>query len=93
MQALKQATQQRKELVIGMIPGDGIGRVVLPVSECMKCLCIPVYLLISLMLFPGRTKSHSGSLIHLRLYHPQDILHQPQCRIRAFPKDWSSIAR
>lgn len=32
MQALKQATQSRKELVIGLIPGDGIGRVVLPVS-------------------------------------------------------------
>ena len=31
MQALKQATSSSKELVIGMIPGDGIGRVVLPV--------------------------------------------------------------
>jgi hypothetical protein len=37
MQALKQATQSRKELVIGLIPGDGIGRVVLPVGSARGC--------------------------------------------------------
>ena len=37
MQALRQATSASKELVIGMIPGDGIGRVVLPVSTAMVC--------------------------------------------------------
>lgn len=33
MQAVKQATASKKELVIGMIAGDGIGKVVLPVSR------------------------------------------------------------
>lgn len=32
MQALRKAAGSSKELVIGMIPGDGIGRVVLPVG-------------------------------------------------------------
>lgn len=33
MQALKQVTGSSRELIIGMIPGDGIGRVVLPVRS------------------------------------------------------------
>jgi len=33
MQAVKQATSSKKELVIGMIAGDGIGKVVLPAAQ------------------------------------------------------------
>ena len=36
MQALKQAASSRKELIIGMIPGDGIGKVVLPVRHAAR---------------------------------------------------------
>ena len=78
------ATAARSSLKIGLIPADGIGREVIPVStftiqtevvRLMKCL---------LVLDPGR----KGSNHRIRIGYSQARVRQPAGGVRAFPEDW-----